>query len=159
MVGLPAASTVLTRTAAALRQVGAVKSRCLPRRRTTRSRATGPRLAGPRGHAGLLNDVADGRLNEITPPGLLGWSKGRESVPICLLARIGKTGLVTFGDLSMLLATSDRGSSGQPRIPAVTRLPARTPTRREATSGAAVDCLPVELSAPLEDSPGLSGLG
>jgi Bifunctional DNA primase/polymerase, N-terminal len=58
---------------------------------------------------GLLDTVADGRLNDVTQAGLLGWSKGKTSVPTGLLARIGQAGLVTFGDLSSLLATSDRG--------------------------------------------------
>jgi len=68
-----------------------------------------PPSSGKTEAVGLLDDITDGRLNEVTPPGLLGWSKGKESVPTGLLARIGSTGLVTFGDLSSLLATSDRG--------------------------------------------------
>jgi hypothetical protein len=57
----------------------------------------------------LLDKRADGRLNEVTAAGLLGWTKGKESKPSGVLARIGDRGLVTFGDLSSLLATSDTG--------------------------------------------------
>jgi hypothetical protein len=58
----------------------------------------------------LLDKRADGRLNEVTAAGLLGWSKGKESKPSGVLARVGDgNGLVTFGDLSSLLATSDGG--------------------------------------------------
>jgi hypothetical protein len=57
----------------------------------------------------LLDRRADGRLNEVTAAGLLGWSKGREARPSGVLSRIGDRGLVTFGDLSSLLATSDGG--------------------------------------------------
>jgi hypothetical protein len=57
----------------------------------------------------LLDKRADGRLNEVTAAGLLGWTKGKESKPSGVLARLGDRGLVTFGDLSSLLATSDYG--------------------------------------------------
>ncbi|QOK24142.1 helix-turn-helix transcriptional regulator [Janibacter indicus] len=57
----------------------------------------------------LLDTAADARLDEITPAGLLGWSKGKSVKPSGVLARMGSRGLVTFGDLSTLLATSDRG--------------------------------------------------
>ena len=57
----------------------------------------------------LLDKRADGRLNEVTAAGLLGWTKGKESVPSGVLARLNDRGLVTFGDLSSLLATSDGG--------------------------------------------------
>jgi hypothetical protein len=58
----------------------------------------------------LLDKRADGRLNEVTAAGLLGWTKGKESKPSGVLPRLlGPHGLVTFGDLSSLLATSDGG--------------------------------------------------
>ena len=58
----------------------------------------------------MLDDLADDRLNEVTAAGLLGWGrKGREPVPTGVLIRVGRVGLVTFGDLSSLLATSDSG--------------------------------------------------
>jgi len=57
----------------------------------------------------LLDKRADGRLNEVTAAGLLGWSKGKEAQPSGVLSRLADRGLVTFGDLSSLLATSDGG--------------------------------------------------
>ncbi|WP_374928602.1 bifunctional DNA primase/polymerase [Kytococcus sedentarius] len=61
----------------------------------------------------LLDDAADARLDEVTPAGLLGWSKGKTAKPTGLLYRVGAQALVTFGDLSTLLATSDRGGRDQ----------------------------------------------
>jgi hypothetical protein len=57
----------------------------------------------------ILDDTADARLDQVTSAGLLGWSKGKTTRPSGVLTRIGSSGLVTFGDLSTLLATSDRG--------------------------------------------------
>lgn len=61
----------------------------------------------------LLDDAADARLDEVTSAGLLGWSKGKAARPTGVLSRLGARGLVTFGDLSSLLATSDRGGRDQ----------------------------------------------
>lgn len=61
----------------------------------------------------VLDDVADARLDEVTSAGLLGWSKGKTVRPSGVLTRVGEQGLVTFGDLSSLLATSDRGGRDQ----------------------------------------------
>jgi hypothetical protein len=61
----------------------------------------------------LLDDIANARLNEVTAAGLLSWSKGKNVKPSGILSRIGKRALVTFGDLSSLLATSDRGGRDQ----------------------------------------------
>lgn len=61
----------------------------------------------------ILDDTADARLDEVTAAGLLGWSKGKNIRPTGVLSRVGATGLVTFGDLSTLLATSDRGGRDQ----------------------------------------------
>jgi hypothetical protein len=62
-----------------------------------------------------LDDIADARLNEVTSAGLLSWSNGKAKTvkPTGILARIGKQALVTFGDLSSLLPTSDRGGRDQ----------------------------------------------
>jgi hypothetical protein len=58
-----------------------------------------------------LDGVADARVNEITPAGLLGWTgtpkRGRRTG---LLSRLGPRGFATIGDLSALLAMSDRGA-------------------------------------------------
>lgn len=68
-----------------------------------------PPSAGKTEAINILDGVTDGRLNEITTGGLLTWSRGKEPHPVGLLARIRGNALVTFGDLSSLLATSDRG--------------------------------------------------
>ena len=72
-----------------------------------------PPSSGKTETARLLDDVADARLNEVTAAGLLSWSKGKDVKPTGILTRIGKLALVTFGDLSSLLATSDRGGRDQ----------------------------------------------
>lgn len=61
----------------------------------------------------VLDDTADARLDEVTAAGLLGWSKGKTVKPTGVLARVGPQALVTLGDLSGLLATSDRGGRDQ----------------------------------------------
>lgn len=61
----------------------------------------------------LLDGAVDDRLDEVTAAGLLGWSRGKPSKPTGVLARVGSQALVTLGDLSTLLATSDRGGRDQ----------------------------------------------
>lgn len=61
----------------------------------------------------VLDDAADARLDEVTAAGLLGWSKGKDVRPTGVLTRVSSHALVTFGDLSSLLATSDRGGRDQ----------------------------------------------
>ena len=72
-----------------------------------------PPSSGKTKTAGVLDDITDARLNEVTAAGLLGWSRGKIVKPTGILTRISKHGLVTFGDLSSLLATSDRGGRDQ----------------------------------------------
>lgn len=71
----------------------------------------GPPSSGKTEAVRALDGVADARVNEITAAGLLGWigtpTKGRATG---LLARIGPSAVATIGDLSALLATSDRGA-------------------------------------------------
>jgi hypothetical protein len=69
--------------------------------------------AGKTEAVNLLDNVTDGRLNEITSAGLLGWSRGKDPQPVGILTRVPGNALVTFGDLSSLLATSDRGGRDQ----------------------------------------------
>lgn len=61
----------------------------------------------------IIDDVAGARLDEVTQAGLLGWTKGKAVKPSGVLTRIGERALVTFGDLSTLLASSDRGGRDQ----------------------------------------------
>jgi hypothetical protein len=75
-----------------------------------------PPSAGKTEAVNLLDGVTEGRLNEVTPAGLLGWShakRGGTPHPVGILARVPNNALVTFGDLSSLLATSDRGGRDQ----------------------------------------------
>jgi len=60
-----------------------------------------------------LDDVTDARLDDVTTPGLLSWSNHKPPRPQGVLVRLGDKGLATFGDLSSLLATSDRGGRDQ----------------------------------------------
>jgi hypothetical protein len=61
----------------------------------------------------LLDKTADARLDEVTAAGLLSWTKGRNPRPTGILTRVPAQALITFGDLSNLLATSDRGGRDQ----------------------------------------------
>jgi hypothetical protein len=61
----------------------------------------------------MLDDIADARLDDITTAGLLSWSGHKPPRPQGVLVRLGDKGLATFGDLSSLLATSDRGGRDQ----------------------------------------------
>lgn len=61
----------------------------------------------------MLDGAADAHLNDVTAAGLLSWSKAKQPKPVGALQRIGARGLMTFGDLSNLLATSDRGGRDQ----------------------------------------------
>jgi hypothetical protein len=74
-----------------------------------------PPSSGKTETARLLDNIVDARLNEVTAAGLLSWSKGKAKTvrPTGILTKIGKHGFVTFGDLSSLLATSDRGGRDQ----------------------------------------------
>jgi hypothetical protein len=61
----------------------------------------------------LLDELTAAHLGDVTVAGLLTWSKrGKPARPVGLLTRVER-GLVTFGDLSTLLSTSDRGGRDQ----------------------------------------------
>ncbi|MCA1677265.1 MAG: hypothetical protein LC799_35500, partial [Actinobacteria bacterium] len=61
----------------------------------------------------ILDAVAAENLDEVTVGGLLTWTKrGKTPEPAGVLTRV-RHGLVTFGDLSTLLATSDKGGRDQ----------------------------------------------
>lgn len=61
----------------------------------------------------VLDDVAVEHLDEVTVAGLLSWTKqGKVPKRTGILAKVTH-GLVTFGDLSTLLATSDKGGRDQ----------------------------------------------
>ena len=58
--------------------------------------------------ASLLAGVRAAQLGDITPAGLLAWSKGKNARPTGLLAGV-RRGLVVFPDFSSLLSGADRG--------------------------------------------------
>lgn len=63
----------------------------------------------------LFDEIAQVRLDEVTIGGLLSWrprGRGKPPVPSGVLSRVTH-GLLTLGDLSTLLATSDRGGRDQ----------------------------------------------
>jgi hypothetical protein len=58
----------------------------------------------------MLSAAVDGRIADVSLPGLLGWTGGAKGRPTGLLARIGDGDrLVTITDFSTILADSDRG--------------------------------------------------
>lgn len=61
----------------------------------------------------ILDGSAAAHLDEVTVAGLLSWTKrGKIPKPTGVLTRVTR-GLITFGDLSTLLATSDKGGRDQ----------------------------------------------
>ncbi len=58
-----------------------------------------------------MDKVVNERVDDLTAAGLLSWKTGKAPAPTGILARIGDgaRALVTIGDLSTLLASSDRG--------------------------------------------------
>lgn len=57
----------------------------------------------------VLDVCADAHLDDVTAAGMLSWKAGKRPRPTGVLTRVGERALVTFGDLSTLLADSDRG--------------------------------------------------
>jgi hypothetical protein len=56
-----------------------------------------------------LGMCADAHLDDVSAAGLLSWKTGKNPHPVGVLTRVGERALLTFGDLSTLLASSDRG--------------------------------------------------
>jgi hypothetical protein len=72
----------------------------------------GPSSSGKTEALRALDTLAE-PIDEITAPALLSWTHGRKPQPTGVLTRIGTRGLVTVGDFSTVLATSDRGGRDQ----------------------------------------------
>jgi hypothetical protein len=72
----------------------------------------GPSSSGKTEAIRALDTLAE-PIDEITAPALLSWTHGRKPQPTGVLTRIGDRGLVTVGDFSTVLATSDRGGRDQ----------------------------------------------
>jgi hypothetical protein len=73
----------------------------------------GPASSGKTEAVRMLDDIADEHPDELTAPGLLSWTKGKEARQVGILRRIPNPGLLTVGDFSTVLATSDRGGRDQ----------------------------------------------
>jgi hypothetical protein len=72
----------------------------------------GPSSSGKTEAIRALDRLAE-PVDEVTAPALLSWTHGRRPQPTGVLTRIGERGLVTVGDFSTVLATSDRGGRDQ----------------------------------------------
>jgi hypothetical protein len=72
----------------------------------------GPSSSGKTEALRALDTLAE-PIDEVTAPALLSWTHGRKPQPTGVLTRIGERGLVTVGDFSTVLATSDRGGRDQ----------------------------------------------
>ena len=72
----------------------------------------GPSSSGKTEAIRALDTLAE-PIDEVTAPALLSWTHGRKPQPTGVLTRIGERGLVTVGDFSTVLATSDRGGRDQ----------------------------------------------
>jgi hypothetical protein len=72
----------------------------------------GPSSSGKTEAVRALDQLAE-PVDELTAPALLSWTHGRQPRPTGVLTRIGERGLVTVGDFSTVLATSDRGGRDQ----------------------------------------------
>lgn len=46
--------------------------------------------------------------DDLSPPGLLSWSRGKTPRPVRLLTRIGSLGFVLVADFSTMLASDDK---------------------------------------------------
>ena len=73
----------------------------------------GPSSSGKTEAVRMLDQVAHEHPDELTAPSLLSWSKAKEPKAVGILARIPSPGLLTVGDFSTVLATSDRGGRDQ----------------------------------------------
>jgi hypothetical protein len=72
----------------------------------------GPSSSGKTEAIRALDTLAE-PVDEVTAPALLSWTHGRRPQPTGVLTRISERGLVTVGDFSTVLATSDRGGRDQ----------------------------------------------
>jgi hypothetical protein len=72
----------------------------------------GPSSSGKTEAIRALDALAE-PVDELTAPALLSWTHGRKPQPTGVLTRVGRRGLVTVGDFSTVLATSDRGGRDQ----------------------------------------------
>lgn len=72
----------------------------------------GPSSSGKTETARALGGVA-GHIDDLTASALMSWSKGKNPRQVGVLNRIGDRGVVTIGDFSTVLATSNKGAKDQ----------------------------------------------
>ena len=72
----------------------------------------GPSSSGKTETARALGLVA-GHIDDLTASALMSWTKGKNPRPTGVLYRIGEHGVVTIGDFSTVLATSNKGAKDQ----------------------------------------------
>ncbi|HYY81935.1 MAG TPA: hypothetical protein VFD04_22540 [Actinomycetes bacterium] len=72
----------------------------------------GPSSSGKTEAIRALDQLAE-PVDELTAPALLSWTHGKAPRPTGVLTRVGERGLLTVGDFSTVLATSDRGGRDQ----------------------------------------------
>jgi hypothetical protein len=72
----------------------------------------GPSASGKTEAIRILDRLAES-VDELTAPALLSWTHGKQPRPTGVLTRVGERALVTVGDFSTVLATSDRGGRDQ----------------------------------------------
>ncbi|MDJ0341776.1 hypothetical protein [Streptomyces sp. PH10-H1] len=69
----------------------------------------GPPSGGKTEAVGLLDDVTEEHVDDITGPALLSWTQGKNPRPTGILTRVGSRAFVSISDFSTILASSDRG--------------------------------------------------
>jgi hypothetical protein len=72
----------------------------------------GPSSSGKTETARALGLVA-GHVDDLTASALMSWSKGKNPRPTGVLYRVGDHGVITIGDFSTVLATSNKGVKDQ----------------------------------------------
>jgi CRP-like cAMP-binding protein len=72
----------------------------------------GPSSSGKTETARALGLVA-GHVDDLTASALMSWTKGKNPRPTGVLYRIGSHGVITIGDFSTVLATSNKGAKDQ----------------------------------------------
>jgi 5S rRNA maturation endonuclease (ribonuclease M5) len=72
----------------------------------------GPSSSGKTEAIRMLGNVA-GFIDDLTASALMSWTKGKDPQPTGVLYRVPDPGVVTIGDFSTVLATSNKGAKDQ----------------------------------------------
>lgn len=73
----------------------------------------GPPSSGKTEAVRTLDDITDDRVDELTAAALLSWSRAKQPKETGVLTRVPNPALLTVGDFSTVLATSDHGGRDQ----------------------------------------------